>query len=68
MKDMDYGADYRYAHDAPEGYIAGENYFPEALHDKHFYQPTERGLEAKIKDKMDYLRKLDKQSAFKRYS
>jgi len=36
MKDMEYGADYRYAHDAPEGYSAGENYFPEALKNKHF--------------------------------
>ena len=67
MKDMDYGADYRYAHDDPDGYIAGENYFPEALQGKRFYYPTERGLEAKIKEKMDYLRKLDKQSDFKRY-
>lgn len=67
MKDMEYGADYRYAHDAPEAYIAGENYFPEALKDKHFYFPTERGLEAKIKEKMAYLRQLDKDSDFLRY-
>jgi len=67
MKDMDYGADYRYAHDDPEGYIAGENYFPEALKDKHFYFPTERGLEVKIKEKMTYLRKRDKDSDFLRY-
>jgi putative ATPase len=67
MKDMEYGADYRYAHDAPEAYIAGENYFPEALKGKHFYFPTERGLEAKIKEKMAYLRQLDKDSDFLRY-
>jgi len=67
MKDMDYGADYRYAHDEPEAYIAGENYFPEALKDKRFYFPVERGLEVKIKEKMAYLRKLDKDSEFLRY-
>jgi putative ATPase len=67
MKDMEYGADYRYAHDFAEGYIAGENYFPEALKDKHFYFPTDRGLEAKIKEKMAYLRQLDKESDFHRY-
>jgi len=67
MKDMEYGADYRYAHDTPEAYIAGENYFPEELKDKHFYFPTERGLEAKIKEKMAYLRQLDKDSDFLRY-
>lgn len=67
MKDMDYGADYRYAHDEPEAYIAGENYFPEALKDKRFYFPVERGLEVKIKEKMAYLRKLDKDSEFIRY-
>ena len=67
MKDMDYGADYRYAHDEPEGYIAGENYLPEELKDKRFYFPVDRGLEVKIKEKMDYLRKLDKESDFLRY-
>lgn len=67
MKDMEYGADYRYAHDNPDAYIAGENYFPEALKDKHFYFPTERGLESKIKEKMAYLRQLDKDSDFLRY-
>ncbi len=67
MKDMDYGAEYRYAHDDPEGYIAGENYFPKALKDQHFYFPSERGLEAKIKEKMAYLRKLDNDSDFLRY-
>jgi putative ATPase len=67
MKDMDYGADYRYAHDEPEAYIAGENYFPEALKDKRFYFPVERGLEVKIKEKMAFLRKLDKYSEFLRY-
>ena len=67
MKDMDYGEDYRYAHDESEGYSAGDNYFPEPLKDKRYYFPTERGLEMKIKEKMDYLRKLDASAAFKRY-
>ncbi len=67
MKDMDYGADYRYAHDAPGAYIAGENYFPEALKQEQFYYPTERGIEAKIKAKMQHLRDLDKASKFNRY-
>jgi putative ATPase len=67
MKDMDYGEDYRYAHDESEAYSVGDNYFPEALKDKRFYFPTERGLEIKIKEKLDYLRKLDASSAFKRY-
>jgi len=64
---MDYGEDYRYAHDESEGYSAGDNYFPEPLKDKRYYFPTERGLEMKIKEKMDYLRKLDASAAFKRY-
>ncbi|MAY02101.1 MAG: recombination factor protein RarA [Gammaproteobacteria bacterium] len=67
MKEMDYGEDYRYAHDAPDGYIAGDNYFPEALKDKRFYFPGDRGLEARIREKLDYLRKLDRESDFKRY-
>ena len=67
MKDMDYGADYRYAHDDPEAYIAGENYLPEELKDKRYYSPAARGLEAKIKEKMAYLRQLDDASEFKRY-
>ena len=49
MKSLDYGQDYRYAHDEPEAFAAGENYFPEALADKHYYHPVDRGLEQKIK-------------------
>lgn len=67
MKDMDYGEDYRYAHDESEGYSAGDNYFPEALKDRRFYFPTERGLEAKLREKLNYLRRLDADSQFKRY-
>lgn len=60
MKSLDYGKDYRYAHDEADGYAAGENYFPEAMPQKKYYQPVERGLESKIKAKLDYLRSLAK--------
>jgi len=68
MKDLEYGSEYRYAHDEPGGYAAGENYFPEELKETQFYQPTDRGMELKIKEKLEYLRSLDEQSADKRYS
>jgi putative ATPase len=67
MKDLDYGKEYRYAHDEPGAYAAGENYFPEELKDTQFYQPTDRGMEMKIKEKLEYLRSLDEKSADKRY-
>jgi putative ATPase len=59
MKRLDYGKDYRYAHNEEDGYAAGENYFPEGMPEVSFYQPTERGLEAKIAEKMAHLRSLD---------
>jgi putative ATPase len=59
MKQLDYGKDYRYAHNEEEGYAAGESYFPEGMPEPNFYQPTERGLEAKIAEKMAHLRELD---------
>ncbi|WP_019530103.1 replication-associated recombination protein A [Dasania marina] len=68
MKDMDYGAEYRYAHDEPNGYAAGENYLPEALKDQRYYQPVPRGLELKIGEKLNNLRELDKTSRIRRYS
>ena len=67
MKDMAYGAEYRYAHDESEGFSAGENYLPEALKDRRYYYPVERGLEVKIKEKLDYLEGLNKSAANKRY-
>ena len=66
-KDMGHGAEYRYAHDEPDGYAAGENYLPRALAGNHYYQPTDRGLEKKIAEKLEYLRGLDKQSTIRRY-
>jgi putative ATPase len=67
MKDMDYGAEYRYAHDEPNAYAAGENYFPEAIKDRSYYQPVDRGVEKKIAEKLKYLRELDKTSKLRRY-
>ena len=59
MKQLDYGKGYRYAHEESEGYAAGENYFPDGMPEVSFYEPTERGLEAKIAEKLAHLRELD---------
>ena len=59
MKQLGYGKLYRYAHDEPEAYAAGETYLPEGLGEPGWYQPTPRGLEGKIAEKLAYLRKLD---------
>ena len=59
MKDLDYGKDYRYAHNEEGGYAPGETYLPEELSDNEYYQPTDRGLEKKISEKLAYLRSLD---------
>ncbi|QQD21446.1 AAA family ATPase [Oceanospirillaceae bacterium ASx5O] len=67
MKSLDYGAEYRYAHDEPEAYAAGENYFPPELKDTRLYQPVPRGLESKIAEKLTWLRQLDQQSPQQRY-
>lgn len=60
MKQLNYGKAYRYAHDEPEAYAAGEKYFPESLPPQEYYQPTNRGLESKILEKLTHLRELDK--------
>jgi putative ATPase len=65
MKDIGYGNAYRYAHDCPEAYAAGENYFPDEMPEVSFYQPTPHGLEQKIQEKLAYLRNLDKQAKHK---
>jgi putative ATPase len=59
MKQLDYGRAYRYAHDEPDAYVAGENYFPEALGSRRYYQPVPRGLEIRIAEKLARLRALD---------
>ena len=61
MKDLDYGKDYKYAHNEEGGYAAGESYLPDELNNKQYYQPTDRGLEKKIAEKLAYLRSLDAQ-------
>jgi len=62
MKELDYGKAYRYAHDEPDAYAAGENYFPEGMPPVTWYQPTPRGLEGKIAEKLAHLRALDAQA------
>ena len=59
MKELGHGRDYRYAHDEPDAYAAGENYFPEGMKNPEFYRPTDRGLEAKIREHLERLRQLD---------
>ncbi|MDG6882436.1 Replication-associated recombination protein A [Phocoenobacter uteri] len=67
MESLGYGAEYRYAHNEPNAYAVGENYFPSELQDTQFYHPTERGLEKQIKQKLDWLKSLDNESTQKRY-
>ena len=65
MKELDYGKEYRYAHNEPEAYAAGEHYFPDDMQEKHYYHPVDRGLEIKIAEKLDRLRILDKEARHK---
>jgi putative ATPase len=62
MKDLGFGRDYRYAHDDPEAYAAGENYLPEGMPEIEFYEPVTRGFESKISERLAHLRELDKQA------
>jgi len=62
MKDLGYGRDYRYAHDEPDAYAAGENYFPDGMQNPAFYRPTGRGLEARIREHLERLRQLDSEA------
>jgi putative ATPase len=62
MKNLGYGKDYRYAHDEDDGYAAGENYFPEGMERPGWYRPTDRGLEAKIRERLENLRQRDEQA------
>ncbi len=59
LREEGHGKGYRYAHDEPEGYAAGEHYFPDSMPAKTFYRPTDRGLEARIREKLGHLRQLD---------
>ncbi len=62
MKSLDYGKDYRYAHNEADAFAAGEHYFPEELGDKEYYHPVNRGLEIKIAEKLAMLREQDKEA------
>jgi putative ATPase len=66
MKDLGYGRDYRYAHDEAGAYAAGESYFPEGMKAPELYRPTERGLEARIREHLENLRKLDAEAKLKK--
>ena len=65
MKELGYGHAYRYAHDEPEAYAAGETYLPDGLPEPGWYQPTPRGLEGKIGEKLEHLRALDRKAGKK---
>lgn len=67
MKNLGYGAEYRYAHDEPNAYAAGENYFPPQLKETQFYFPTDRGMEIQIAQKLARLKECDRQSTNIRY-
>jgi putative ATPase len=62
MKELGHGHAYRYAHDEPEAYAAGESYLPEGMSEPQWYQPVARGLEIKIAEKLSHLRDLDRQA------
>jgi putative ATPase len=66
MKELGYGEEYRYAHDEPDAYAAGEDYFPEELEPRRYYEPVPRGLELKIRDKLAHLASLDAASPRRR--
>ncbi|MDD3518156.1 MAG: replication-associated recombination protein A, partial [Chromatiales bacterium] len=62
MKSLDYGKGYRYAHDEADGYAAGEHYLPEELGERRYYQPVSRGLEIRIGEKLEELRRRDREA------
>jgi len=66
MKSLGFGREYRYAHDEPEAYAAGETYFPEGMPEVNWYRPTERGMEAKIAEKLAYLKSRDRAAKSKK--
>jgi putative ATPase len=62
MKQLDYGSGYRYAHDEPEGFAAGERYLPEGLESLRLYEPVRRGLELRIGERLEELRRMNEAS------
>lgn len=67
LKSMGHGDEYRYAHDEPEAFAAGESYLPEAIHQRRYYQPVNRGLEIKLAEKRQRLEQMNRASSRKRY-
>jgi putative ATPase len=65
MKNLGYGKGYRYAHDEKDAFAAGENYFPEGMSAVEWYRPTERGLEAKIRERIEELRRRNAEAVDK---
>jgi putative ATPase len=61
MKEIGYGKDYRYAHDEPDAYAAGERYLPDQMPDRRYYKPVPRGLEIKIGEALEARRERDRQ-------
>ena len=66
MKELGYGEAYRYAHDEPSGYAAGESYLPDGMNEPGWYRPVDRGLEVRIGEKLTHLRELDKRAIRRR--
>ena len=66
MKDLGYGTGYRYAHDEEDAFAAGENYLPEGMPAVEWYQPTERGMEARIREKLEELRRRNAEARAKK--
>ena len=62
MRELEYGKGYRYSHLEPEAYAAGEHYFPDAMPEKQYYYPVDRGIEIKIKEKLLHLNQLKQQA------
>ncbi|AFK63427.1 recombination factor protein RarA [Advenella kashmirensis WT001] len=62
MKELGYGHEYRYAHDEPDAYAAGETYLPDGMREPGWYRPVQQGLETKITEKLNYLRSLDREA------
>lgn len=62
MKNLDYGKEYRYAHDYADAYVPGENYFPDELGRREYYRPVNRGMEIKIAEKLERLKALDREA------
>nr|WP_306456149.1 replication-associated recombination protein A [Gilliamella mensalis] len=67
MKNLGYGAQYRYAHDEPNAFAAGENYFPPEMANTKYYRPTTRGAEKNYADKLAWIEEQNRTSAIQRY-